>query len=905
MGRSIMEAFIGGRFTHYQFRMPPLWERPRTPDGWQALSMRDVEGRIWPWRVLAGAGVLLTLLLPRSTVEVRMLTILVGLYVIAYLLLRLSQLRAPYFCWLLIALDLVAITAVVAFSGGVQSALAILYLFPVVVVAMVWGTRRGLLVVTGALLLHAATLGPGPLWAQAPRDTVVLGLVLYLTALVAGQVKSQAERVRGALARRLTALHERLAGLSRAGDVSELLQGSVDAGRELTGARHAAVAVWDEKGKMAHFITSGMDSAATASMGHPPEGKGLLGVVRDAPGPIRLADARRHPSALSSLPHGHPEMGHFLGVPIPALGDWKGAYYMLGREAVGGFTSDDEHIVEMLAAQVGGAVMMRRLVASQKEMYDSLLEMLVEVSDAREHAIKGHSMRVSKWARALAQQLDLSADDVNRIAVAGLLHDIGKIGIPDSILGKPGSLTDDERILMMAHAALGAGIVEHAGPLAAIAPIVRHHHEWWDGHGYPEGLRGEAIPLGARIVTLADTLDSMTTNRVYRAAKSMDEALVEIARCSGTQFDPRVAALAADVVGPATPGPALPLPRGEESVTLAELYSAGQVAGWKLLMRVSQGLRETLELPGLAERVLRPVRAELQVESASLSVLDDDGQVLRMVGWEGSPCLLPVGTRLRRGQGLLWAALQEGAPLVLPDLEADPRYLGQRGEGRRSGMFLPLLASSGPQGVLSVHRRWPDTFGEQTARQLEAVACVVAEALAVSRLKGQLGQVERTDPVTGVANRQCGLDWLSAACAKAAPGGPPFALLRLDLDHFGEEVNERFGQRAGDEVLKQVAETIRGRLRPRDLVARWAGDEFIVILPDTDEVEAARLVQQMRPRASGQTMIVGGRKVGIPSWSAGIAVCPDDGTGVESLLHTSEEQLHARKQARASGARFD
>ncbi|EQD48998.1 Metal-dependent phosphohydrolase, HD region, subdomain protein domain protein, partial [mine drainage metagenome] len=185
-----------------------------------------------------------------------------------------------------------------------------------------------------------------------------------------------------------------------------------------------------------------------------------------------------------------------------------------------------------------------------------------------------------------------------------------------------------------------------------MAPIVRHHHEWWDGGGYPEGLRADAIPLGARIVTLADTLDSMTTNRPYRAAKSMDEALLEIERCSGTQFDPRVAALVDGVVGRATPAAAPPVPAGREPATLAELYSTGQVAGWKLLMRVSQGLRETLDRPGLAERVLGPVRAELQVESASLSVLDDDGQVLRMVGWEGSPCLLPVGTSLLPGQGL-------------------------------------------------------------------------------------------------------------------------------------------------------------------------------------------------------------------------------------------------------------
>ncbi len=867
--------------------------------------MRDVEDGIWPWRLLAGAGVALSLLLPHSTVVAQSLAIVAGLYALGYLTLRLSQLRCPYFSLLLLALDLAAITVAVELTGAAQSALSLLYLFPVVEAAMVWGMWRAVGLATMALLLHMATLGPGPLWGQSPHDTVVLGLTLYLTALVAGQIKARGERVRSALTLRLTSLHERLAGLSRAGDVSELLQGSVDAGRELTGARHVAVAVWDDKGKVAHFLTSGLDPAAMGSAVHPPIGSGLLGVVRDAPRPIRLTDARQHPSSSSSsLPHGHPAMGPFLGVPIPALGDWEGAYFMLGREAGGSFTSDDEHIGEMLAAQVGGAVMMRRLFASQHEMYDSLLEMLVEVSDTREHAIKGHSTRVSNWARGLAERLDLPADEVNRIAVAGLLHDIGKIGIPDSILGKPGALTEEERFLMMAHAALGAGIVEHAGPLATIAPMVRHHHEWWDGRGYPEGLRAEAIPLGARIVTLADTLDSMTTNRPYRAAKSMDEALQEIERCSGTQFDPRVAALAASLAGVAPSHAGASVPVGGEPATLAELYSSGQVAGWKLLTRVSKELRDGFALPELAERILAPIQAELQVESASLSVLDDDGQALRMVAWQGSPCFLPMGTVLPRGKGLPWAALAGGAPLVLADLESDQRYLGRRGEGRRSGAFVPLLASAGPQGVLSVHRRWPDTFGEQTTRQLEAVACVVAEALAVSRLKGQLGQVRVRDPVTGVGNRQCGLDGLSEACARAAAGGPSFALLRLDLDNFGE-VNERFGQHAGDEVLKQVAEEVRRRLRPGDLMARYGGDEFIVILPDTDLERAARLAQLLGSRDTGRTMIVGGRKVKLPSWSAGIAVWADDGTEMEALLRASETGLHARKKVRASAARFE
>ncbi|MHB8556245.1 MAG: hypothetical protein ACYDCB_11455, partial [Candidatus Dormibacteria bacterium] len=149
------------------FRLSALREGPRTPDGWLAPSMRDVESTMWPWRLLTGVGVTLTLFLPHSTVQAQPLLIVAGLYALGYGTLRLSRLHCPSFCVLLTALDLVAITAAVQFTGGTQSALAFLYLIPVVEVAVVWGVQRALAAGTAALLLHVATLGPGPLWLQA------------------------------------------------------------------------------------------------------------------------------------------------------------------------------------------------------------------------------------------------------------------------------------------------------------------------------------------------------------------------------------------------------------------------------------------------------------------------------------------------------------------------------------------------------------------------------------------------------------------------------------------------------------------------------------------------------------------------------------------------------------------
>jgi HD-GYP domain-containing protein (c-di-GMP phosphodiesterase class II) len=148
---------------------------------------------------------------------------------------------------------------------------------------------------------------------------------------------------------------------------------------------------------------------------------------------------------------------------------------------------------------------------------------------------------VAEYAAGLARAIGLPQDEVDLIYTTGTLHDVGKIGIPDSILKKPGPLDAEERAIMQTHPALGEVIVRKAPQLAAALPGVLHHHEAWDGRGYPNGLRGEAIPLLARILAVADTFDAMTSDRPYRKGLSLEVALSEIEKGAGKQFDPRLA----------------------------------------------------------------------------------------------------------------------------------------------------------------------------------------------------------------------------------------------------------------------------------------------------------------------------------------------------------------------------
>lgn len=192
----------------------------------------------------------------------------------------------------------------------------------------------------------------------------------------------------------------------------------------------------------------------------------------------------------------------------------------------------------------------RDLLKLQEDLKDALrareatlngaLAALAEAVEAKDDYVGGHVNRVAEYALLVADELGLKGEERDEVFFAAVLHDIGKIAIPDAILAKPGPLTEDEWEVMKTHSARGEAIVRQIPGLQNVARMVRHHHERYGGGGYPDGISGEAIPLGSRIVAAVDAFDAMTTDRVYRKARSVKEALEELRREAGRQFDPRV-----------------------------------------------------------------------------------------------------------------------------------------------------------------------------------------------------------------------------------------------------------------------------------------------------------------------------------------------------------------------------
>jgi putative nucleotidyltransferase with HDIG domain len=206
------------------------------------------------------------------------------------------------------------------------------------------------------------------------------------------------------------------------------------------------------------------------------------------------------------------------------------------------FTEEELHLADALAAHVSAGIEAATLLRKQRELFRKTVTVLTQLVEGGDEDTGDHIKRVTTYAVMLGRQIGMKDSDLELLELGTPLHDIGKVAIPDAILKKPGKLTPEEFEIMKTHTTAGAKVLRDVEELAGVIPIVRNHHERWDGTGYPDGLKGEAIPLMARIVSVVDTFDAMTNDRCYSKARPPEAAFTEIQRMSGTQFDPQVAA---------------------------------------------------------------------------------------------------------------------------------------------------------------------------------------------------------------------------------------------------------------------------------------------------------------------------------------------------------------------------
>ncbi|HEY1595275.1 MAG TPA: HD domain-containing phosphohydrolase [Thermoleophilaceae bacterium] len=273
--------------------------------------------------------------------------------------------------------------------------------------------------------------------------------------------------------------------------------------------------------------------------------QGIAGRVARTGEPAMIADTQLDPDYLGS--HIQPGGGSELAVPIRVAGEIWGVLNMEAVES-GSFVEADLLFVDAVAAHAGGALHRSRLFAELESTFTTTLAVLSDALEAKDSYTAAHADDVADFAVRVAERLGLEDEEQRIVRYGALLHDIGKIGVRSEVLRKPGPLTPGEFEEIKQHTVIGAKMLERIPFFKPVQPLVRSAHERWDGHGYPDGLAGEDIPLGARIVCACDAFHAMTSDRPYSKARAVEEAAAEMQRCSGTQFDPRVVdALLADL----------------------------------------------------------------------------------------------------------------------------------------------------------------------------------------------------------------------------------------------------------------------------------------------------------------------------------------------------------------------
>ena len=565
-----------------------------------------------------------------------------------------------------------------------------------------------------------------------------------------------------------------------------------------------------------------------------------------------------------------------------------------------------------------------RRARQMSELHLSTIEALALAIDAKDQTAHNHIRRVQIYAIGLARALGMREAEIQGVKTAALLHDIGKLAVPEHILAKPGPLTPEEFQKVRIHPQVGAGIISEVPFPYPVAPLILSHHERWDGRGYPLGLREQDIPLGARILSVVDYFDALTSERPYHQAMSVEGATRLLQQESGKALDPHVVdtfirvlpVLRAEVQGLDLETTAISLqmsPEGGaaadgrpetphssvfEDIALAhrEIYALYQIAQ---TMGTSLGVADTMAVISSKLTELVPFSA------CALFLYTESTDTLQCRFATGVDAEVLEGLSVRNGQGLSGWVARNRRPLVNARPAADLEAAGSDQQTTlQSALVCPLIVHDRFIGTLAVYHTEPSFYVDDHRRLLDRVSEQAAAVIHNSIVFDQTQEDSLTDPLTGLPNTRFMFVHLSRELARADRLKAEVSLMVMDLDDF-KEINDTFGHHMGDLALREVANVLRTAIRPYDICVRYAGDEFIVVLSGCGRDEAENKRAELQRTVDNVELEVR-PDLRIPMLiSAGAAVFPHDGETYEALLAKADSRMYRDKsQRKAARARL-
>jgi diguanylate cyclase (GGDEF)-like protein/putative nucleotidyltransferase with HDIG domain len=536
-------------------------------------------------------------------------------------------------------------------------------------------------------------------------------------------------------------------------------------------------------------------------------------------------------------------------------------------------------------------------VAQLNRLYLSTIETLAMAIDAKDQVTHGHIRRVQVHATALARDVGVNDEKLIRaIEAAALLHDMGKLAVPEYILNKPGRLSEVEFEKMKLHASVGADILSAIEFPYPVVPIVRHHHENWDGSGYPAGIRGTDIPIGARILSVVDCFDALTSDRPYRPRLSDQEAIEVLLERRGTMYDPLVVDAflrsrnAQTVLVPQRGGPPSDvlntIARSRQShvkmqVAIASDDITTSADEMLAIYDIARALAGQVSLADAGDVIAKHLKRLIPSSLCVFYFYDSATDELLAGHAVGDNASLVRGLRIALGQRLSgWVAvnrqtISNSDPVLdIGDAAKSP------GMTLRSTLSTPLIADQKLVGVLSLYASEPDAFSDAHRRIIEAL---VREIARVFKRTSEFDDSDRRDVVTGLPSIRRLEQLLNSTGVEGVVSSTPSTVLWIDIVGL-KQINTAHGRDVGDDVLRHVAKQAAAGLRIADILFRYGSDEFIALLSETS-AEVGRTVAEMIEHnvALNPQRLPNGSPLDARV-SVAVVSSPEDGRSLEDLL---------------------